>query len=594
MKIKPTTDCNSLRAKNVGEEVVLSGWVSSWRDHGGVIFIDLRDINGITQIVFGRKKGIVSSEKEKELIKTAKDLRNEYVISIKGKVIKRPPGTENKSIETGEIEVVVKEIEILNKSKELPFDLKNPESVGEETRLKYRYLEMRTGKLKENLKFKSKIYQLTRRFFAQRGFFEIETPFLTKSTPEGARDFLVPSRLNPGSFYALPQSPQLFKQLFMIGGMMKYFQIVKCLRDEDFRQDRQPEFTQLDIEMSFIDEQDIKELLEEYMKMLFKEMLDIEIKTPFKDLSWHESMKRFGNDRPDLRNPIEIKDISDIAEKCDFKVFSKAAKKGVVRGIKIKNADDVSLSVIDKLTAELKPMGAKGLAWIRHKDKGLQSQITKFFKPEELNEISKRFETEPGDILFFIADNEKIACRCLSYLRNKFYEPEPNRFEFLWIVDCPLFEKDNETGQLNALHHPFTSPAREDIKLIDTEPEKVRSRAYDMVLNGSEIGGGSIRIHSIEIQNKIFEILNISKKERQKRFGFLLNALQYGAPPHGGFAFGLDRLAANMLGLESIRDTIPFPKTQKAYSPLTGAPGRVDEKQLKELKIKVDISEDKE
>jgi len=592
--LKPTVNCNSLRKKDAGSEAVLVGWVSSWRDHGGVIFIDLRDNKGITQIVFGREKSGVSPEKEKELLDLAHKLRNEYVVAVKGVVQPRPEGTVNEKIDTGEVEVAANGLEILNKSKELPFDLKKLNEVGEETRLKYRYLELRAGELKNNLIFKHKLFQLTRNFFSDREFYEIETPFLTKSTPEGARDYLVPSRVNPGTFYALPQSPQLFKQLLMVGGMMRYFQIVKCFRDEDLRQDRQPEFTQLDLEMSFIDEEDIKSLLEEYMKMLFRKLLGIDIKTPFKNLSWHESMRRFGNDRPDLRNPIEIKDITEIAAKSSFQVFSRAAQNGVVRGIKVEKAEGISLSVIDKLTEELKPMGAKGLAWMRHKEEGLQSQITKFFKPEELEEISRAFETKIDDLLFFIADTEEVASRCLSHLRDRFYEPDPKRFEFLWIVDCPLFEKDAETGRWAALHHPFTSPNPEDLQYLKTDPGKVRSRAYDMVLNGSEIGGGSIRIHSIDVQKQVFEILGISEQESSERFGFLLDALQYGAPPHGGFAFGMDRLATRMLNLKSIRDVIPFPKTQKAYSPLTDAPSHVSRKQLEELGISVDVKTEKD
>lgn len=587
--LKATHNCGSLRGSDAGKSVILSGWVSSWRDHGGVVFIDIRDINGVTQAVFGREDGVMNEE----LLKRAHSLRGEYVIAVKGEVTLRPAGTINKKILTGEVEVVVSELEVLNTCRELPFDLKNMEAVGEEVRLKYRYLEMRTGRLKENLIFKHKLFQLTRNFFSDNSFIEIETPFLTKSTPEGARDFLVPSRLNQGKFYALPQSPQLFKQLLMVGGMMRYFQIVKCFRDEDLRQDRQPEFTQLDLEMSFIDEEDIKGILEEYMALLFKELLGIELERPFPSLSYDEAMLRFGSDKPDMRNPIEIVDITDLAEKTDFKVFKSAARKGAVRGIKVSDADDISLSVINVLTKEVVPLGAKGLAWIRHKEDGLHSQITKFLGDDILKEISERFETRPGDILFFIADSKDIVCKALSYLREKLHTPENKEFRLLWIVDYPLFEKDDETGGWIPIHHPFTAPNPTDEGLLEEDPGRVRSRAYDLVLNGSEIGGGSIRIHNMEIQRKIFRLLNISDEDADKKFGFLLKGLEYGAPPHGGFAFGLDRLATKMLGLSSIRDLIPFPKTQKAYSPLTEAPSNVDMSQLNELGLKLQIPENR-
>ncbi len=594
--LKPTVNCNELRKGDVGKEVVLVGWVSSWRDHGGVIFIDLRDINGITQVVFGREKINLDAGEEKELLNKAQKLRNEYVIGIKGVITARPEGSENNKIDTGDIEVVVQYMEVLNTCIELPFDFKKMEEVGEETRLKYRYLEMRAGKLKENIIIKHKYFQVTRNFFSEKGFFEIETPFLTRSTPEGARDYIVPSRVNPGSFYALPQSPQLFKQMLMVGGFMKYFQIVKCFRDEDLRQDRQPEFTQLDLEMSFIDEDDIKAVLEEYICALFDNLKGIKIERPFKKLSYQEAMLKYGTDKPDLRVPVEIVDITEIAAKCGFKVFNNAAKKGVVRGIKITDAEEISLAVIDKVTKEVSPLGAKGLAWIRHKEEGLQSQITKFFTPDELLQLSTVFGTKEGDILFFIADTKEITEKSLGYLRTRFSDPDPEEFKLLWIENYPLFEKDSLTGTLSPMHHPFTAPHPDDIELLagnSQDHEKIRSQAYDMVLNGSEIGGGSIRIHSIDLQKKVFKVLGISEEEGQKKFGFLLKALSYGAPPHGGLAFGVDRLVTSMFGLESIRDVIPFPKTQKAYSPLTEAPASVDKKQLKELFIKVDIPDDK-
>ncbi len=589
--LKPTVDCSSLRAEDEGKDVVLAGWVSSWRDHGGVIFMDLRDIGGITQVVFGREKSSLGTEKERELIEKANSIRKEYVISIKGKVQRRPEGTENKKLPTGAVEVIVEEVEILNECRELPFDFKNMEAVGENTRLKYRYLEMRSGRLRENLIFKHRFFNETRNFFSGKNFLEIETPFLTKSTPEGARDFLVPSRMNPGKFYALPQSPQLFKQILMVGGMMRYFQIVKCFRDEDLRQDRQPEFTQLDMEMSFADEKDIKNLLEEYLAKVFKKLMDVDLERPFKSISYEQALYKYGSDKPDLRNPIEIKDITDIARESSFMVFKNASQKGMVRGFKVGNGEKISLSDIDRLTNEIKDLGAKGLAWMRFRDKKLNSQITKFFTEKQLERISSRFSASEGDILFFVADKESVVLKALSCLRDKFYSPDDKRYEFVWVEDYPLFEKDEETGALKSMHHPFTAPKEDNFNLIKNNPLKIKSRAYDLVLNGSEIGGGSIRIHSLKEQKEILRLLGVSSSEADEKFGFLLKALSYGAPPHGGFAFGIDRLVEKMMGLESIRDVIPFPKTQKAYSPLTDAPSYVNTKQLKELGIGLDSEE---
>ncbi|MFC2091909.1 aspartate--tRNA ligase [Elusimicrobiota bacterium] len=599
--LKSTVNCGELRAEDEGKDVVLSGWVASWRDHGGVIFIDLRDINGLTQVVFGRKKSGLSDEEEKELIGLAQKLRNEYVIAVKGNVSARPEGSENDKLKTGQIEVVVREMEVLNECRELPFDFKKIDEVGEESKLKYRYLEMRTGKLKDNIIFKHKFFQVTRNYFSQKGFYEIETPFLTRATPEGARDYLVPSRVNPGKFYALPQSPQLFKQMLMVGGFMKYFQIVKCFRDEDLRQERQPEFTQLDLEMSFIDEEDIKSVLEEYICVLFEQLLGVKISRPFMSLSYHEAMLKYGTDKPDLRVPLEIVDITDIALKCEFKVFRSAAEApgSVVRGIKVQNAKEISLAVVDKVTKEIESFGAKGLAWMRHKEDGLHSQISKFFSADDLSAISSRFDTVKDDVVMFIAGPKEVAEKTLAYLRTRFVEPDPGKFALLWVEDYPLFEWDNSTGnrELTPMHHPFTAAHPDDIELLKSENKdeivKIRSRAYDMVLNGSEIGGGSIRNHSVDIQKHVFRILGISEEDAERKFGFLLKALSFGAPPHGGLAFGVDRLAASMLGLRSIREVIPFPKTQKAYSPLTDAPAVVDKKQLEELFIKVDIPDNK-
>ncbi len=584
--LKPTVNCGELRVTDKDREVVLAGWVSGWRDHGGVVFIDLRDFHGKTQVVFGREKTGLPEKDEKELIEIANSLRNEYVIAVKGIVNLRPEGTRNDKLPTGEIEISARQINLINECAELPFDLKNPDKVGEETRLKYRYLEMRSGKLKESLALRHRFFQSTRNFFADNGFIEVETPFLTRSTPEGARDFLVPSRINPGKFYALPQSPQLFKQLLMIGGIGKYFQIVKCFRDEDLRQDRQPEFTQLDLEMSFIDEEDIKKLLERYIQSVFREVIGVELEIPFKRLSYSEAMDRYGTDKPDLRIPLEIINITDLASNSSFKVFSSAASCGVVKGLKIPDADEISLSVINKTTEEIQSLGAKGLAWMRHKKDGLHSPITKFFSEEELKEISSRFDTRRGDIIFFIADTEQVVGACLDYLRRTFGKPSENVFMPLWIEDYPLFEKD-DAGNPTPMHHPFTSPRSGEEELLEKEPFAVKSKAYDMVLNGAEIGGGSIRIHSPVLQNRVFKILNITEEKARQKFGFLLQALSFGAPPHGGFAFGVDRLVACMLGINSIREVIPFPKTRRAYSPLTGSPSDVDKEQLDEIGIRI-------
>ncbi|OMH40529.1 aspartate--tRNA ligase [Desulfurobacterium indicum] len=582
--------CGELRKENIGEDVCLTGWVDSTRDHGGVVFIDLRDRTGKVQIVF-------SPEIDEELTERAKKIKDEYVLAVKGKVRKRPEGTENPKISTGEVEVYVEKLKILNRSRPLPFPVEDEIKVGEDTRLKYRFLDLRRKKMQENIIFRHRLYQTVRKVFNEEGFIEIETPFLTKSTPEGARDFLVPSRIYPGKFYALPQSPQLFKQILMISGFDKYFQIVKCFRDEDLRADRQPEFTQIDFEMSFVREKDVMKFAEKLIKTVYKELLDIEIETPLSVMSYDEAMERFGTDRPDTRFGLELKNITDIAKSCNFKVFRMVAENGgIVKALNFKGGASLSRKEIDDLTKFVGIYGAKGLAWIKVQPDGLQSPIVKFFSEGEMNEILKRLEAEPGDILFFVADSYEVTNHALSNLRLKLGKIanliDESKINLLWITDFPMFEWNEEENRWEALHHPFTSPKEEDIEKLETNPGSVKARAYDMVLNGVEIGGGSIRIHRPDIQEKVFKVIGLSKEEATDRFGFLLEALNYGAPPHGGMAFGLDRLCALMRNEESIRDVIAFPKTQRGQCLLTGAPDSVRPQQLAELKISVEAEEE--
>ncbi|WP_297445092.1 aspartate--tRNA ligase [Desulfurobacterium sp.] len=582
--------CGELDEKNIGEEVCLAGWVDSTRDHGGVVFIDLRDRTGKVQVV-------ISPEIDEELTEKAKKIKDEYVLAVKGKVRRRPEGTENPKISTGKIEVYVEELKVLNRSLPLPFPVEDEIKVGEDTRLKYRFLDLRRRKMQENIIFRHKLYQTVRRVFDKEGFIEIETPFLTKSTPEGARDFLVPSRIYPGKFYALPQSPQLFKQILMISGFDKYFQIVKCFRDEDLRADRQPEFTQIDFEMSFVREKDVMSFAEKLIKTVYKELLDIEIETPFPVMSYDEAMERFGTDRPDTRFGLELKNLTDIAKSCNFKVFRTVAENGgIVKALNLKGGASLSRKEIDELTKFVGIYGAKGLAWIKVQPDGLQSPIVKFFTEGEINEILKRLEAEPGDILFFVADTAEVTNHALSNLRLKLGKMagfiDDSKINILWITDFPMFEWNEEENRWEALHHPFTSPKEEDVEKLEVEPGSVRARAYDMVLNGVEIGGGSIRIHRPDIQKKVFKVIGMSEEEANDRFGFLLEALHYGAPPHGGMAFGLDRLCTIMRGEESIRDVIAFPKTQRGQCLLTGAPDSVRPEQLADLKISVEVDEE--
>ena len=584
--LKRTHDCGTLSEENIGEEVVLMGWVLRRRDHGGVIFVDLRDREGLTQVVF-------DPQIEESAHKKAHALRSEYCIAVKGKVRRRPEGMENPKLKTGYIEVAVNELRILNPSKTPPFPLDEEGQVSEGLRLKYRYIDLRRPWMQEGLFLRHKVCQEMRGFLNGHGFIEVETPILTKSTPEGARDFLVPSRLSRGHFYALPQSPQLYKQILMISGIERYYQIARCFRDEDLRADRQPEFTQLDLEMSFIEEEDIMALMEQLMKHLFKECLDIEVQTPFRRMDFDYAMEHFGTDRPDVRFGMEFSDITEIARGCGLKVFNAVAESGgVVKVLNAKGMATLSRKELDDLTNFAIDLGAKGLAWVKIKDDGSwQSPIQKFFTDGEKEAIAEKAGARPGDCLFFGADEKEVVFKVLGEVRIRLAEMggliDEDAFSFVWITDFPLLEYDEDEGRLTSMHHPFTAPKEEDVALLDTDPLKVRSRAYDLVLNGVEIGGGSIRIHRKELQKKMFEVLKIGEEEAQEKFGFLLEALQYGAPPHGGIAFGLDRLVMLMGGRESIRDVIAFPKTQRGQCLMTGAPSNVSMEQLTELYLRI-------
>jgi aspartyl-tRNA synthetase len=587
--MKRTHTCGELDVKSVDERIVLNGWVNSRRDHGGVIFIDLRDRYGLTQVVFNPKNNKVSH-------KAAEDLRREDVVHVEGVVKKRSEGLENPNLKTGKIEIFVEKLEVLNKAETPPIEIDDRVEVNEDIALKYRYLDLRKTTLQNNLLVRHKAAKITRDYFDSLGFIEIETPVLAKSTPEGARDYVVPSRVNPGKFFALPQSPQIFKQLLMVSGFDRYFQIVKCFRDEDLRADRQPEFTQIDVEMSFIEEEDIYTTMEGLMKVVWKGILNIDIKLPFKRIPYDEAMDKYGSDKPDLRFELELKDITKIAEGSGFKVFSETAKNGgLIKGINVKGAaEQFSRKKIDELIPFVKIYGAKGLAWMKYDGKKLESSIIKFFSDEDQENIIKTLDAKAGDLLVFVGDlKSSIVHASLGNLRIKLAKQlgliNEKEYNFCWVTDFPLFEYNEEEARHQAMHHPFTSPKKEDMELLEKDPTKVKSIAYDLTLNGVEVGGGSIRIHKREIQEKMFKALGISPEQAQEKFGFLLEAFKYGAPPHGGLAFGFDRLCALLVNTENIRNVIAFPKTKSAESLMDDAPSYIDDKQLKELHIKLDI-----
>ncbi|WP_286294161.1 aspartate--tRNA ligase [Methylomarinovum tepidoasis] len=579
-----THRCGELSEANIGEEVELSGWVHRRRDHGGVIFIDLRDREGIVQVVV--------DPDTPEAFALADKVRSEYVIRVRGKVRRRPEGTENPAIPTGKIEVLAHELEILNRAETPPFPLDSEVPVSEEVRLRWRYLDLRRPEMQEKLRLRHRITQLLRRFLDAHGFLEIETPFLTKATPEGARDYLVPSRTHPHAFFALPQSPQLYKQLLMIAGFDRYYQVVRCFRDEDLRADRQPEFTQLDIETSFMDEHDIMALMEEMMRDLFQQVLEVELPNPFPRLTYAEAMRRFGSDKPDLRIPLELVDLGDVMAGVEFKVFAGPANdpNGRVAALRLPGGGDLSRKEIDDLTKFVSQYGAKGLAYVKVNDvakgrDGLQSPILKFLPDAVIDAIVQRTGAEDGDIIFFGADKARVVNEALGALRVKLGQDRglvEEGWRPLWVVEFPMFEWDEEEKRWVALHHPFTAPAC-SIEELKAYPGKAVSRAYDMVLNGVEVGGGSIRIHTPQMQQAVFELLGIGEEEAREKFGFLLDALKYGCPPHGGIAFGLDRLVMLMTGSKTIRDVMAFPKTQTAACPMVDAPARVNEQQLREL-----------
>ncbi len=583
---KRTHTCGELREIHIGQNVILNGWVAIRRDLGGVIFIELRDRHGITQIVFEPHYNSESHEQGKKL-------RSEYVISIEGKVRKRPEGTENSELSTGQIDVMADRLIILNQAETPPFPIEDGIDAHEDLRLKYRYLDLRRNEMQKNLLLRHKMYQITRKYFDANNFVEVETPILMKSTPEGARDFLVPSRMHKGKFYALPQSPQTYKQLLMVAGLDRYFQIVKCFRDEDLRSDRQYEFTQIDVEMSFVDVEDIFEIVEGLMKEFFKNILNYEITTPLLRLSFDKAMEKYGSDKPDLRFALEMVTLNDVFSKSEFRVFKDSiATNGIVTGLLAKGCGDYTRNQLDVLTDFVKKLGAGGLIWMRVKENELEAPIAKFLSDEEKQNLINKMNAEEGDLLFILTGPKIKTLLLMGSLRLEMAKrmnlilPEAKP-SLLWVTDFPLFEWDDETKRLYAMHHPFTSPRIEDISLMDTDPTKVKARAYDLVLNGNEIAGGSIRIHDSALQSKMFKALGISDEEAEEKFGFLMGAFKYGAPPHGGIAFGFDRLAMLFAGKSSIRDVIAFPKTSSGLSLMDEAPSRVDDAQLTELHLRV-------
>ncbi|MBK7978696.1 MAG: aspartate--tRNA ligase [Ignavibacteriae bacterium] len=581
-----THTCNDLRESNIGDSVVLNGWVDNRRDLGGVIFIDLRDRYGITQIVF-------EPSFNKDTHELGKVLRSEYVISVEGTVRKRPDGTENSNLATGNVDVMINKLIILNEAKTPPFPIKDNIDVSEEIRLKYRYLDLRRSRMQNNMLIRHKFYQIARKYFDENNFIEVETPVLMKSTPEGARDFLVPSRLHKGSFYALPQSPQTYKQLLMVSGYDRYFQIVKCFRDEDLRADRQPEFTQIDVEMSFINEEIIYQMVEGLMKKLYKEIKDEDLTLPLKRLTYQEAMEKFGSDKPDTRYGMEMVTLNNVFSKTEFKVFKDTLDNGgIITSLLAKECGNYTRNQLDVLTEYVKKLGAGGLIWMRVKEDGLEAPISKFLTDEEKNNIISSLNAKVGDLVLILSGTKHKALPIMGNLRLEMAKrlnlsQNLKGDELIWVTKFPLFEWDEETQRLYAMHHPFTSPQNSDIEYIESEPLKVHARAYDLVMNGNEIAGGSIRIFNSELQAKMFKALGISDEEAKEKFGFLMNAFQYGAPPHGGIAFGLDRMVMLFTNENSIRDLIAFPKTTSGLSLMDEAPSMVNDEQLRELHIRL-------